>query len=361
MSGAISRSAEPWLPPAAAYLLSRGYLGVDIFFVISGFVIAFSVRGGRYTPGYLARFALRRSIRLDPPYWTAIALELGLLAAGGALFPSLATPLPGTGKLLSHLFYAQNFLGYGDLLPIFWTLCYEVQFYLFFIALLVAWQGLRDRLPARWKPHVPAVFLGAVFCVSLGLRFSGTPQVVPGLALERWFQFFLGALTWWVVSGAASPRALLGALGGLVLSVWLWHADVVQLLPVLISGTIVITARRGRLDSFLGGPSLQFLGRISYSLYLFHLPIGWRLISLFEKLHGGRMGWPLAWAVFLGGMGASVAASAVLWRLLERPSMRLSKRISLPVCADLTERPLEDEVPKPGAAIALAASVGGLA
>ena len=56
--------------------IAWGSAGVPIFFVISGFVIAYSVRNARVTPGYLANYALRRSVRLDPPYWTTIAFVL---------------------------------------------------------------------------------------------------------------------------------------------------------------------------------------------------------------------------------------------------------------------------------------------
>jgi peptidoglycan/LPS O-acetylase OafA/YrhL len=354
----VSRSSDPWLPQWTAYLVSRGYLGVDVFFVISGFVIAFSVRGGRYTPQYLARFALRRSFRLDPPYWTAIVLELGLVAAGNAVFPSLHTALPGTAKVLSHFVYAQNLLGYGDVLPIFWTLCCEVQFYVFFVSLLVLWEAVGDRLPARWRARLPGVFFAAMFCVSLAVRYSGV-HLVPGLAIDRWFQFFLGVLTWWVVSGTVSLRVLAGALGAVVLSVVAWRAEAVQLLPVLVVATVVITALRGRLDSFLGGRTLQFLGRISYSIYLFHLPITWRLIALFEGVYGGRMGWPLAWAVFLAGMGVTVAVSGVLWWLIERPSLHLAKRISLPRTALAARGRLAERRPEPDASVPLAIPLVG--
>src|SRR5262245_44222872 len=73
---AVIRQSARWVPHVVEAVLHRGFLGVEIFFVISGFVIAFSVRDGNYTPGYLFRFCLRRSIRLDPPYWATIALEL---------------------------------------------------------------------------------------------------------------------------------------------------------------------------------------------------------------------------------------------------------------------------------------------
>src|SRR3954463_4542996 len=55
----------------------KGYLGVDVFFVISGFVIAYSLRGAPPTLRFAGNFALRRSLRLDPPYWSAMLLSMG--------------------------------------------------------------------------------------------------------------------------------------------------------------------------------------------------------------------------------------------------------------------------------------------
>src|SRR3954463_5453335 len=62
-NGALVRSTPNWIPHWAQAVASNGFLGVEVFFVISGFVIAFSVRDGEYSGRYLGRFALRRSIR----------------------------------------------------------------------------------------------------------------------------------------------------------------------------------------------------------------------------------------------------------------------------------------------------------
>ncbi len=64
--GAVNETAGDWIWPVFEKLFSYGYLGVDIFFVISGLVIPLSVRNAKHTPGFLLRFAVRRSIRLDP-------------------------------------------------------------------------------------------------------------------------------------------------------------------------------------------------------------------------------------------------------------------------------------------------------
>src|SRR5471030_2381991 len=62
------------LPSWIDRIIRHGFLGVEVFFVLSGVVIALSILGDRITWAYLGRFALRRSLRLDPPYWAALVL-----------------------------------------------------------------------------------------------------------------------------------------------------------------------------------------------------------------------------------------------------------------------------------------------
>ena len=328
---AIVRSAPNWLPTWGQALAVKGFMGVEIFFVISGFVIAHSVREGDYSFRYLGLFALRRSIRLDPPYWCAIALECVLLVASAKLFPSLAHPLPGIAQTLSHLVYAQEILGYEEILPVFWTLCYEIQFYLLLISLLVLWHKSRRFLPAQGRRLGTIIVLAALFAVSLYLRYSGTHLPVRGIALERWFQFFLGALTYWVVSKRVGVAYLVVAYGAIVATLIGYRAEGVQLLPVVVSVGILFLGRRDLLDTVLNNRPIQFLGRISYSFYLIHDPIGWRWISLLERVAGGSFGLVWAWSAFFSASFITIGASALMWRLIESPTMRISKRVRLPV------------------------------
>ena len=192
---AIVRNTADRLPAWLDVLFRHGGLGVHVFFVISGIVIAFSVRKGAETWGYLGRFALRRPLRLDPPYWLTLALELALIRVGLMFVPSLGTPVPSLGQIGADLLYAQNVLDVGNIVPVFWTLCYEVQYYLFFVAGLIAWSSMRHRLPERSRPGVLASTLAIPFALSLALHFVPSAPVLQGAALDYWFEFFTGAVT----------------------------------------------------------------------------------------------------------------------------------------------------------------------
>ena len=310
-----------WTPRWIDWLIHQGFLGVEVFFVLSGFVIAYSVRNGLYTMGFLGRFALRRFIRLDPPYWAAIALEMGLIWLSIKVSDTDRV-IPSFKQTAAHIVYLQHVLQLGDIVPVFWTLCYEVQFYIFLIALLVVGRTLRHHLNTD---RLAFCAFAVLFVVSVLIRYC-TPDVqIPGLALLRWFQFFLGVMVWWVIAGKVKARYLLAAWG-LVLAVIAWAGQSpVQALPVAISGLLWWSYQRDGMATILSARPWQFLGTISYSLYLFHSSIGWRLVRaphVFLGLVPSRLA---VLAIYLASAALVVAFSWAAWRLWERPFQRLSR------------------------------------
>src|SRR3954470_15126221 len=123
-------------------LFDWGRGGVAIFFVLSGFVIAHSLWRADMTGRAVGHFMLRRSIRLDPPYWASIALALAVAWARGARHGD-AFHVDG-GVLLAHVLYLQEFLRLPEIQVIYWTLTYEIQFY-FVYALLLWWMRVAKR------------------------------------------------------------------------------------------------------------------------------------------------------------------------------------------------------------------------
>ena len=348
VQGAMSRGEQPWFPGALRWLAERGHFGVNVFFVLSGFVIARSVRHGSMTPGYFGRFVLRRSIRLDPPYWTAIALEVLLIFGGLALFPSLGTPAPTVPQLLSHLVYLQDILGYGQLIPIFWTLCYEFQFYLALVGILVAGHLVAQWTSQRVTNGTLVILFAALFFASVGAHHGWIKGVPHGLALDRWYEFFTGVIAWWVVSGVLPLATLFAAWG--VNAVFARHTDSLTegILVVLVSTICLLSARYPSFDSRFKVRALQFLGAISYSLYLYHASVSWRVVSLVQHFAGNSLTALVGTLTWLAAVGAALAAGSLGWRLIEVPSMRLARRVTLPVRAQP-----QQAIPEPGAAPAL--------
>jgi peptidoglycan/LPS O-acetylase OafA/YrhL len=328
LHGAVSRSASDWLWAPLDWIARNGFYGVDIFFVISGFVIALSVSKGAPTLAYFGRFILRRSIRLDPPYWSAMLLEILLVYIGLRLFSDLTISLPSTPQVLSHLVYAQDLLGYGNIVASFWTLCYEIQFYAFFVGLLV----LQPMLPPvlrgpRWTALVAAVLFG----FSIWTRYWRPEWLLHGLAIDRWFQFFIGVLTWRAVAAPGRLRSLVAAWVVLAVAILAARAQATQFLAIGVSAWLIAAARDARWGWLFTTRPLRFLGAISYSIYLYHASVGWRFVSLVQRLVPGVWSPAMALGVYLLGIVVSIGFAAVMWRLIEGPCLKLCQRIRLPL------------------------------
>ena len=321
-------AVQAWFPPVLSWLCLNGRFGVEIFFVLSGFVISHSVSNGERSWSFLGRFGLRRSIRLDPPLWVTIFAEIVLIKVSLVLFPDLATKVPGWTQIVANVTYTQRFLGIPDIVPVFWSLTYEVQFYIVLVGALV----LLHR-SARSASLTRPLFVVA-FLYSLGIWLGTFSLPLEGLFIERWFQFALGVAAWAVFMGrisradfAALCVITLVALFALSPTPYRATSTGVALMSAL---TIAFVSLTGRIERLLNGPAIQFLGRISYSLYLIHLSTGWRFIAALRRVYGSEMGPLVGSATFIGGVLVSVVSAWLMYRAIEAPSVRLARRIRLP-------------------------------
>jgi peptidoglycan/LPS O-acetylase OafA/YrhL len=182
------------------------WAGVQVFFVISGLVIAYSMRNARITPAFVGNFALRRSIRLDPCYWVALGLVLALHFLPDLVgLPSPHESPITAGQVLAHIFYVQYLCGYGESFSAgFWTLCIEMQFYLLFCLLL----GLAQRLtPFGKQDHSGSWALAIVFfpLATASLWTFNLDHRYEDWILFFFCMFFLGSIVWWTLEGRMSP------------------------------------------------------------------------------------------------------------------------------------------------------------
>jgi len=294
-------------PTCIQVMLRHGDFGVAIFFVLSGFVIAHSLRAELSPTGAL-RFVLRRSLRLDPPYWVAIAI--GILFALLASLAVVGRPADtfSTAQIISHLFYLQGILGYKNINPVFWTLCLEIQLYLAYALLRLT----------RYTPILCAAF-GASLIWPLGLH-DGWPGVFVGF----WFAFLLGAGAYLAWTNLSARPWFLG-YAAVISAAALYRLDYFALVCCITGISLLIVSVANLQTDLMNWRWLQYLGMISYSLYLIHNPITGAVFRvgflLTERSIYTEAGW---WLVSLA---TCIAAAALLWRLVERPSMLLAKRL----------------------------------
>jgi peptidoglycan/LPS O-acetylase OafA/YrhL len=150
---ALQAAMPGWL----VSIVEHGHLGVPIFFVISGFVIALSLDGKPIRAPMVARFMLRRSIRLDPPpYWGVIIIAILFSLLASVIVKDRQVETFSVGQIVAHLFCAQDLLRYQNIIGVFWTLCLEVQFYLVY-ALLLATRSRCDSISYRRSDALAAL------------------------------------------------------------------------------------------------------------------------------------------------------------------------------------------------------------
>ena len=319
---ALVAAAPAWF----GQLLAHGDSGVAIFFAISGFVIAHSVLRDEVTGGYVGRFLLRRSLRLDPPYWAAIALALAAAWLSARAVPGKTFAMPDAGNLLLHITYLVDLAGAPLINPVYWTLCVEIQFYVSFVLLMWGAGALRARLGAERALDV--VLTASALVAALWVT-PWAPFHMHGLFLERWYLFIGGVLAWRAVHGG-QRRHMVAALANcallaLVLGLYSTSShDLVGLATLLL---VLVCGRLGWLASVGGGPLLQWLGLISYSLYLTHNTITGAAFRVGYRLTGRSAATEALWLALV--VVACCLFAWLFYRVFERAGLRWSKLVPL--------------------------------
>ena len=302
-----------------------GHLGVALFFVLSGFVMMHSVRGLAFDAGMGRRFMLRRLLRLTPPYYAAIAFVIGYVALKAVLQHQPA-PVPRAGVVVAHLLYLQDIASLEPISVVFWTLCIEIQFYLVFTLLMLA----QHHAGGRWGAHkATLVALAGAALIGLPWAFGiVSVPLYPGGFVSFWYCFMLGVLVSAQAAGGA-PRAVFFGFVGLLVAAGVVTRSGVAWASLAGTALIYVGTRSAWLDRLLNLRALQYLGLVSYSLYLTHNQITGATQFALKRFVA-----PTAWAE-LALLGAFIVAcvlfASLCHRLVERPSIAWSRRVRLPL------------------------------
>jgi peptidoglycan/LPS O-acetylase OafA/YrhL len=308
--------------------------GVDLFFVLSGFLLVRALPESPRT-GWLAGFWARRAAKILPLY--ALVLVTVFLLAPTAL--TLAG-LPAKGSTIRagadqwpwHTLFATNWLFFREggftnpLLNVAWSLGVEVQFY---ILLSLAFLGGRARSPRLWLGLALGAVAARCLGVALGWNWVSLLNFTPG----RLDAFAAGALVALRPGWFSRPIRLAGAallLGPLLLD-WTRESPWLQTIGyswVALGAAVAVRAA----DSPVAAPArtagldpLAFLGRISYSIYLTHIVVRSGLRDLFlppERTLAHIADWARLIAYLLGAGGLAVVVGWLVWRQVEAPAQR---------------------------------------
>jgi peptidoglycan/LPS O-acetylase OafA/YrhL len=335
-----------WLPApldVLQFVPATGFVGVELFFFLSGFVIVYPFITAhaeqRPAPSW-SHFAWRRFIKIVPSYLLSIGVAYAL---GYAQAQPNASPVP---DLVTHLLFIHTWFTdrFGSINGVLWTLAVEVEFYALFplvwwcfkrrpwwtfgamIAISIAWRSALQTccyttLFPNWEDNVPGfldVFGSGMIAAYLFVRF--------GSGLSRRPVILMPLLS---IAGVAALVALLESLyAARMQDQWsaVWEVRNRTLLGfafIVIALGFLTSARAWQ--TILDNPPLRFLATISYNLYLYHQLIARQMLTWHFAPHGQTPDddpvWqarytPIAFAV-------TIAQAAIVTYCFERPLLRI--------------------------------------
>lgn len=327
-------------------LLDAGFFGVDIFFMISGFIITANLVKEHRTRGdfRFAAFYFRRLKRLLPPVFGLIVLAAATAAISDAAFAQFRSDVPAALAYVSNWWQIWNEQSYFDTTPHvlkhLWSLAVEEQFY--FVWPLLAYACLKRRgAKAAGALALLLALAGTAwmwYLYQLNIDAANQNRIYLGTDTHAMGLFAGAALAgfwnpWTSAETGGLPRLVrrLAALLSLAALAWMVHTMNRQdpaiyrggflLVPVLtcVLAYCTMSDRAFFLSRFLRSGVMQWLGSRSYSLYLVH----W-LVFCWMRLHG----WTdfSQWTVMAAGLAAVGLLGEAMYRCTEVPSKRFDPK-----------------------------------
>lgn len=288
---------------APSFTVPHGHYGVNLFFIISGFVIFMTLdRTQRGMDFVVSRFS-----RLFPAYWVAVAMTFAVTSTFG---------LPGKEvtllQALANLFMIHGLFYVPHVDGVYWTLEVELLFYTGMFLLF-----LRGKLHRVYWAMAALLGMRLTYHVAHVAWGVDLPWTLYRLTILKFIPWF--ALGIFVYQTAFNPARLADraawVVAGLSLAcLWVVDGWPVALLALALAG-LVWGAARGRLP-WLDNPVLGFFGAISYTLYLLHENIGW-VVQRAVQASGGSFDASIA-AAFV----TTVLLATALTYAVEKPAMR---------------------------------------
>lgn len=327
--------------------------GVDLFFVLSGFLITTQLAAGRARPDFAGRFWRRRFAKIVPVYLLLVVLVFAAMGVATRWFGSdgqFAWAAAAQGNWPWYVLFASNLRNTLDArfaippLDVCWSLAIEVQFYV--AAFLVA----RLFAPKHWGALCVGAIAGALLfragCVAAGANWIQILVLTPG----RLDAFAFGGLA--AIAGRALARVPLTAVA-IVAACPLILPWSRALSAVEIGGYTLVAAACGvavahasaaapaGVMRWLGAAVPSWLGKISYSLYLVHLPVRAVLRDRFlpsVRVLDGSVAWLQQAGFLVAGGVVCIAAGWAGWRFIEEPCRQYLIRLpgTAPAAAPVT-------------------------
>lgn len=329
------------MPPSvlSAWLMSplglfvNGPGAVHLFFVLSGYVLSLTLNSDAGLTG-VPRYYVRRLFRIQPPYMVAVLIawvaSIGFTVVGGlGLWLQSKNPcfhIPG--KLVPWALILPS-MAFGQL-PVGWSLYVELVMSLVFPVLFLVGRRVHALVPSALALFVLSPADSRFHMFRFTLDFSlGLALFVYHDALGRWLgRFPRVAIPVLLLAGVVLlqlPFALTRLETGMAA---LEQGHYPSTIISMSLGSAILVASALHLPPvgrFFSTPWALFFGRISYSLYLVHMPV---LLFMICRVTGQRLPWYKGLAVFAVVLAISIGAAELMWRWVERPSIRAGRWVN---------------------------------
>ena len=280
---------------------SFGWLGVEAFFVVSGFVISYSLIGNNFEIKEFPRFFLRRCLRIEPPYIVSIALVLLLnyFASLSHLFKGVPFKIDFV-QILLHFAYLTEHFNFHWLQTVYWTLEAEFQFYII-IGLLIPF-AIRNKLNVYILTFL--LLISALFIQLNVFRFM--PFFVMGISTSFYMKKIIKFYEW-----------LMFLILSVIFIFLTKQLAVCAFVGISVSLIICFTNIRSTFT--------DFLGKISFSLYLVHIPIGSKILNFGSRFANSDL---KTYEVLIFSLVITLLFAWVFYITVEQPALRWSRRIN---------------------------------
>lgn len=306
--------------------------GVYAFFVISGFVIAHSLRNNSLNNQSVVNFIVRRQVRLDPVYWACLLLFLIVPALFFDLGALAKISLP---NLVINAVYLQSLLAKESIIGPSWTLCIEIQFYLAFIGILMLGRSARKISPQN---NLTLVSLAILFATGLLALLLKHKTFYAAIFISYWHFFAVGALTYYALQKMISARLYAFFVLAFALSLAFSPLDAIadfgtkhslslaaMTVALATALSLFYAGKSGKMAVWGNTPILQYLGKISYTLYLIHVLVIQILTDLWAPKPIENSA--LALGFYFLCFAVSILCAHILHLLVEKPSMKFASRL----------------------------------
>ena len=328
-------------------LFSFGWAGVDLFFVLSGFLITGILLDSRDSPYYYRSFYARRVLRIFPLYFAFLAAALWILPLVREMEPNFATFREEQVWYWTYLFnWRVASEGWPDFRPLghFWSLGVEEQFYLFWPFVVLFFR--RHTLVRICFAFILGSLALRIWLVAEGLTVAAyviTPGRLDALAMGALLAIWFRNPAIHPVLARHAPKVLFACLLTIAAvflingSVWpsgpvtlTLGLSLVGLASASLMATVLLRPDLAWLGRIFRSRGMQFLGKYSYGIYVIHHP----LIFFLGRSQFRAAEWPqLGGTEVLGtftvmaiGIGLSIVLAVLSWNLLEAPFLRLKRR-----------------------------------